>query len=120
MSSFSGIISESSSGADSKYTIDEILDRAESFIEEYNYEMGQKFCQRALEMDADNVRALEICASLLLEVSSSESCCWIIPGASFLDPILLTTISIKFYSMLKFDQSHQSRDHFKLCDWPIL
>jgi hypothetical protein len=45
------------------------LDRAESFIEEYNYEMAQKFCQRALEMDADNVRALEACASLLLEVS---------------------------------------------------
>ena len=68
-SQISGIIAEGFSSADSKYTIDEILDRAESFIEEYNYEMGQKFCQRALEMDADNVRALEICASVLLEVS---------------------------------------------------
>ena len=35
----------------------------------YNYEMAQKFCQRALEMDNDNVRALEITATLLLEVS---------------------------------------------------
>ena len=38
-------------------------------MEEYNYEMAQKYCQRALEIDADNVRALEACASLLLEVS---------------------------------------------------
>ncbi len=55
-----------SSGA--KYTIDQILDKAEGFIEEYNYTLAQKFCQRALEMDGDNVRALETCASLLLEV----------------------------------------------------
>ena len=35
----------------------------------YNYEMAQKFCQRALEIDNDNVRALETTATLLLEVS---------------------------------------------------
>lgn len=53
-----------------KYTIDQILDKAEAFIEEYNYTLAQKFCQRALEMDGDNVRALETCASLLLEVTT--------------------------------------------------
>jgi len=65
---FLGISTDGSLGSDSKFTIDQILDRAETFVEEYNYEMAQKFCQRALEMDADNVRALEIVASLLLEV----------------------------------------------------
>ena len=34
----------------------------------YNYELAQRFCQRALEIDNDNVRALEITATLLLEV----------------------------------------------------
>jgi hypothetical protein len=37
-------------------------------MDTYNYEMAQKFCQRALEIDNDNVRALEITATLLLEV----------------------------------------------------
>lgn len=56
-----------------QYSIDQILDKAESFIEEYNYEMAQKFCQRALEMDADNIRALETCASLLLEAGDVKN-----------------------------------------------
>ena len=52
----------------SKYTIDQILEKATEFMDTYNYEMAQKFCQRALEIDNDNVRALETTATLLLEV----------------------------------------------------
>ena len=54
--------------AQSKYSIDQILDKAAEFMDMYNYEMAQKFCQRALEIDNDNVRALEATATLLLEV----------------------------------------------------
>ena len=53
---------------DSKYSIDDILNQAERSIEEYNYDMAQKFLQRALEMNSDHPRALEMTASLLLEV----------------------------------------------------
>ena len=53
----------------SKYSIDQILDKATEFMDMYNYEMAQKFCQRALEIDNDNVRALETTATLLLEVN---------------------------------------------------
>ena len=52
---------------DQDYSIDDVLDKASSLMDEYNYELAQKFCQRALEIDADNVRALEVTASLLLE-----------------------------------------------------
>ena len=52
----------------SKYTIEQILDKASEFMDMYNYELAQRFCQRALEIDNDNVRALEITATLLLEV----------------------------------------------------
>ena len=54
-------------GEGGDYSIDDVLDKAQSLMDEYNYELAQKFCQRALEMDADNVRALEVTASLLLE-----------------------------------------------------
>jgi len=55
------------------YSIDEILSKAEEFINEYKYEMAQKFCQRALEMDNDNGRALELSGGLLLEMGEIES-----------------------------------------------
>lgn len=55
------------------YSIDEILSKAEEFINEYKYEMAQKFCQRALEMDNDNARALELSGGLLLEMGEIES-----------------------------------------------
>jgi len=55
------------------YSIEEILNKAEEFINEYKYEMAQKFCQRALEMDNDNARALELSGSLLLEMGEIDS-----------------------------------------------
>jgi len=55
------------------YTLEEILSKAEEFMNEYKYELAQKFCQRALEMDNDNVRALELSGSLLLEMGEIDS-----------------------------------------------
>jgi len=57
----------------SSYTIDQLLDKAGDMLDEYKYELAQKFCQRALEMDADNVRALEMSGNLLLELGQTES-----------------------------------------------
>ena len=37
-------------------------------MDEYKFDMAQRFCERALEMDNDNVRALELTSSLLLEL----------------------------------------------------
>merc|ERR1712025_199751 len=53
--------------------IDKLLDKAEQLIDEFNFELAQKFCQRALETEPDNVRALETSASLLLELGNVDS-----------------------------------------------
>jgi hypothetical protein len=42
------------------YTVSDILDRAESCLDECELQLAQKFCQRALEMDNDNLRALQL------------------------------------------------------------
>ncbi|KAK3741305.1 hypothetical protein RRG08_034350 [Elysia crispata] len=55
------------------HSIEKLLDKAEQLIDEFNYELAQKFCQRALEMEPDNVRALETSSSLLLELGDMES-----------------------------------------------
>jgi tetratricopeptide (TPR) repeat protein len=55
------------------HPVDKLLDKAEQLIDEFSYELAQKFCQRALEREPDNVRALETSASLLVELGNVES-----------------------------------------------
>ncbi|PVD30481.1 hypothetical protein C0Q70_09747 [Pomacea canaliculata] len=55
------------------YTIDQLLDKTQQLIDEFQYELAQKFCQRALEKDPDNVRALETSGILLLELGNVEA-----------------------------------------------
>lgn len=60
-----------------KYSVEEIMAKAEEFMDQLNFDMAQKFCQRALEIDQDHVKALEVTASLLLEGGDVENakCC---------------------------------------------
>ena len=55
-----------------KFSIEDILEKADTFIEEYNYEMAQKFLGRALEINPDHPKALETVASLLIEAGQEE------------------------------------------------
>lgn len=66
-----GLVDTSSSNG-SKFSIEDILEKAESFLEEYNYEMARKFVERALEMNSDHPKALETASSLLLEAGEAE------------------------------------------------
>lgn len=56
-----------------QYSVDKLLDKAEDCIDRFEYELAQKFCQRALEIEADNIRALETTGTLLLELGNPES-----------------------------------------------
>ncbi|KAK2143665.1 hypothetical protein LSH36_823g01024 [Paralvinella palmiformis] len=55
-----------------KYSIDQLLDKAEEYIDSFNYDLAQKFCQRALEIDANHIRALEMFGTLLLETGDTD------------------------------------------------
>lgn len=56
-----------------KYTVEQLLEKAEDCIDRFEYELAQKFCQRALEIDPDNVQVLETTGTLLLELGNTES-----------------------------------------------
>ena len=58
--------------AEESYSIEDLLSKASSLLEECQFEAAEKFCQRALEMDPDNVLALEMSANLLLERGEVE------------------------------------------------
>ncbi|ESP04239.1 hypothetical protein LOTGIDRAFT_237436 [Lottia gigantea] len=57
----------------STYSVDQLLDKAEEFLDNFDYDLAQKFCQRALEVDRENIRALELTGSVLLELGDQES-----------------------------------------------
>ena len=52
--------------------IDVYFTQVDEYMDTFQYEMAQKFCQRALEMEPDNVRVLEVSGTLLLEVGELE------------------------------------------------
>jgi len=68
------------------YSIDQLLDKAADMLNEYKYDLAQKFCQRALELDSDNIRALEMSGNLLLELGEIESAKQCLGRAIYLQP----------------------------------
>jgi len=95
---------------DSKYSIDDILNQAERSIEEYNYDMAQKFLQRALEMNSDHPRALEMTASLLLEAGQVEQAKQCLGRAI---TVLPNQGHAKYFSLAQLFSGQESLDIYK-------
>lgn len=60
--------------------------KAQDCIDRFEYELAQKFCQRALETDSDNVRALEMSGSLLIDLGNLEAAKHV--GSNFKDIVI--------------------------------
>ena len=58
--------------AEESYSIEDLLGKASDLLDECQFDAAEKFCQRALELDQDNVTALEMSANLLLERGELE------------------------------------------------
>jgi len=54
------------------HSIEDLLSKASELLDECQFDGAEKFCQRALEVDGDNVVALEMSANLLLERGELE------------------------------------------------
>jgi len=54
------------------YGIEELLEKASGLLDECQFELAEKFCQRALEISGDHPQALEMSANLLLERGEVE------------------------------------------------
>ncbi|XP_071966085.1 uncharacterized protein [Antedon mediterranea] len=55
-----------------KDSVNQILDKAEACMDTFDFEMAQKHCQAALEIEPDNVRVLETTGNLLVEIGDVE------------------------------------------------
>lgn len=68
----SSLPDKSTCKATSKYSADELLDKADEFLETFEHDMARRFCQRALEIDSVNCRALEMSGLLFLQAGDVD------------------------------------------------
>ncbi|XP_028399911.1 probable assembly chaperone of rpl4 [Dendronephthya gigantea] len=54
------------------FSVDDLLEKVEEYIESFNFELAEKFCDRALEMSPDNLQALNMAASVYLEIGKND------------------------------------------------
>jgi tetratricopeptide (TPR) repeat protein len=56
-----------SKGTASKYSTEQLLSKTEDCIDSFDYELAEKFCQRAFDLDPQNLRTLEMLGFLRLQ-----------------------------------------------------
>lgn len=66
------ISNDNKSETKSRFSADELLDKADEYLETFNYDMARRFCQRAVELDALNCRALEMSGLLFLQADKAD------------------------------------------------
>jgi len=62
----------SSSQAD-RYTVDDLLSRVESYVEQFNFPLALKFSEKALLIDPTSTRVLEMLGNIYAEIGEVES-----------------------------------------------
>ena len=56
-----------------KYSANDYLDKADECMDEFNFPLAKSFCERALKVEPNNIRALETAGSVLIELGEMDS-----------------------------------------------
>jgi len=55
-----------------RYPATQLLDKADEYVNSMSYDLARKFCQRALDAERDNIRALETLGFVELQSGDYE------------------------------------------------
>lgn len=84
---FKAVSSQPSSSATTPPSVPELLAKAQSLVEQYNYQLAVRFLQRILETDATHVEARELLGVVQLELGDLDAARLVCPKKSVeLDP----------------------------------
>lgn len=94
-----------STSADKEYLIIEFLHisnfQAEECLDNFNYELAIKFCERALGIEPDNLEVLEMAGSVYLETGDMDKA---------------KSVSLSWMLLMKAFSSVFRSFNFELCD----
>lgn len=58
--------------ATAPYSTTDLLSKAEELIDEFKYDLAEKFCKRAIDIEPDNIQAMEMYGFLLLQMGDID------------------------------------------------
>ncbi|KAF0289655.1 putative assembly chaperone of rpl4 [Amphibalanus amphitrite] len=93
-----------------RMTLEQTLEAAQSELEQFHLEEARQLLSRALDMDPDCVRALEMSAGLLLDLDEMESARTLLQRAVQLEPLTGPT---KFLSLAQLLQGREAADCYE-------
>ena len=93
--------------APTRLTLEQTLEAAQAELEQFRLEEARQLLTRALDMEPDCVRALEMSAGLLLDLGEMESARSLLQRAVQLEPLAGPT---KFLSLAQLLQGREAAD----------
>ena len=69
-----GRTSKKSKGSKEKfqYSVDDLMDKVEEYVDRFEYDLALKFCDKALKMDPSNARVIETSACVYAETGDTD------------------------------------------------
>ncbi|XP_075683774.1 uncharacterized protein LOC142652141 isoform X2 [Rhinoderma darwinii] len=55
-----------------KYSTAQLLEKTEEYLDNFNFEMAQLFCQRALDLEPENLQILDMLGNICMELGNAE------------------------------------------------
>ncbi|XP_072010975.1 uncharacterized protein [Engystomops pustulosus] len=55
-----------------KYSIHQLLEKTEEYLDNFNFEMAQLFCQRALDLEPENLEILDMMGNICMELGDAD------------------------------------------------
>ncbi|KAM4026896.1 uncharacterized protein ACNLHF_022776 [Anomaloglossus baeobatrachus] len=69
-----------------KYSIHQLLEKTEEYLDNFNFEMAQLFCQRALDLEPENLEILDTMGNICMELGNAEKAKQVLLQAVALSP----------------------------------
>lgn len=69
-----------------KYSVHQLLEKTEEYLDNLNFEMAQLFCQRALDLEPENLEILDMMGNICMELGDAEKAKQVFLNAVGLSP----------------------------------
>lgn len=92
-----------------KYSVQQLLEKTEEYMDSFDFEMATLFCQRALDLEATNLHALEMLGHIYSEVGDTQKAKEIFQRAVELSPDLGHR---KYMSLGQIHTGQESVDYY--------
>lgn len=85
-SSVALISTSSSTNTKAKFSVDDLMDRVNEYVEKFEFDLAIKFCEKAEKLEPDNVNVLETFGNLHAEIGDIENARYYYERAVKLEP----------------------------------